>query len=50
MDYEYEPQTPYLFPKSEIFPHLWEEKFSNGKSCTKETHLLLDGTIGKFNR
>ncbi len=45
VDYEYRPQTPYLDIKSEIFLHLWDETFSYGKSSTKKTCLLFDGTI-----
>ncbi len=45
VDYEYRPQTPYFAPTSEIFPLLWNEKFSYGKSYAKNTCLLLDGNI-----
>ncbi len=41
MDYKYGPQTPYLSLKFEIFPHLWEEKFSYEKFYTKKRVYFL---------
>ncbi len=48
--YEYRRWIPYLAPKFEIFLHLWSEKFSYGKSYTKNTRLLWGGTTDTFNR
>ncbi len=48
VNYEYTSQISYLVPKSEIFLHLWNEKFSYEKSCTEKGCLLFNGTMIYF--